>query len=185
MAVQDTVPPVLRASDADRESVIGMLRDGSADGRLSYDTFLRRVDQALQARGLGELADLVRDLPQPAGPGTRRPPAWLAGGRRRLEAWLRQAWRAARRPWLPRLALPRGDRPFVIGRSPDCDLSLPNMTVSWRHAELRSRPDGWVLADLGSTNGTHVNGWAAGRGFVVRAGDRVRFGAAEFRITAG
>lgn len=66
MAVQDTVPPVLRASDADRESVIGMLRDGSADGRLSYDTFLRRVDAALQARGLGELADLVRDLPQPA-----------------------------------------------------------------------------------------------------------------------
>ncbi len=73
MAVQDTVPPVLRASDADRESVIGMLRDGSAEGR----------------------------------------------------------------------------------------------------------------RDLGSTNGTHVNGWAAGSGFTVRPGDRVRFGTAEFRITAG
>jgi hypothetical protein len=185
VALQDTVPPVLRASDADRENVIGILRDGSADGRLSYDTFLRRVDLALQARGLGELTDLVRDLPQPPRPGTRPRLAWLDDGRRRAGAWLRRAWQETRTPWLPRLALPRGDRPFVIGRSPDCDLSLPNMTVSWRHAEMRRVPAGWELSDLGSTNGTHVNGWAAGAGFLVQPGDWVRFGTAKFRITGG
>ena len=50
MAVSDTLPPTLRASDADREQVIRALREGSADGRLSYETFLHRVELALRAR---------------------------------------------------------------------------------------------------------------------------------------
>lgn len=177
MAVQDTVPPVLRASDEDRENVIGMLREGSADGRLSYETFLRRVDLALNARGMGELTNLVRDLPQPSAPRPwrERPADWWDAAAGRLLA----GWQLLR---LPRLTLPRGERPFVIGRSPSSDLALANMTVSWRHAELRCLPTGWVLIDLGSTNGTHVNGWAAGQGFIVQPGDRVRFGTAEFRV---
>jgi len=84
----------------------------------------------------------------------------------------------------PRLALPRGPRTvFTIGRSPDCDLPLGDMTVSWHHAELRHDGQGWVLVDLGSTNGTRVNGWRADCGFTVRPGDRVSFGRAAFRVT--
>jgi len=91
------------------------------------------------------------------------------------------AWPGAR---LPRLVLPRGPRTvFTIGRSPDCDLPLGDITVSWHHAELRRADQTWVLVDLGSKNGTRVNGWRADSGFAVRAGDWVSFGAAAFRLT--
>jgi pSer/pThr/pTyr-binding forkhead associated (FHA) protein len=71
---------------------------------------------------------------------------------------------------------------FTIGRSPGCDLPLGDPTVSWVHAELRQVADAWVLVDLGSKNGTRVNGWSADSGFIVRPGDCVRFGRAEFRL---
>jgi hypothetical protein len=181
VAVQDTVPPALRASDSDREQAIELLRHGSVEGRISHQTFLHRMDAALRARGVEELAGLVRDLPPPARDAEQAGPLerctqWWSGRVARMQ-W---AWR---RPRLEALTLPRGDRAFVIGRSPECDLALVNMTVSWRHAELRPAADGWVLSDLGSRNGTHVNGWQAGAGFTVQAGDLVRFGTAEFRIS--
>jgi pSer/pThr/pTyr-binding forkhead associated (FHA) protein len=79
--------------------------------------------------------------------------------------------------------MPRDEREYLIGRSPASDNELSDMTVSWRHAELRPSAGHWVLADLDSKNGTHVNGWRAGAGFTVRAGDWVRFGRARFRVT--
>jgi hypothetical protein len=169
----------LRASDADRDEVIKALREGSADGRLSHDTFLHRLDLALQARYAGQLASLLNDLR----PARRRPR--LAD--RAAAAWdgftgdLRAAWWTVR---LPRLALPRSGTVFTIGRAARSDLRLTDMTVSWRHAELRRAGDDWVLADLGSTNGTRANGWQVGSGLLVRAGDRVAFGQAEFRLCA-
>jgi hypothetical protein len=180
VAVQDTVPPALRASDADREQAIELLRHGSVEGRISHQTFLHRMDAALRAQGVEELAGLVRDLPPAADEPetTGRLDRWTQRWSERV-ARLQWAWR---RPRLESLTLPRGDRVFVIGRAPECDLALLNMTVSWRHAELRHSADGWVLSDLGSRNGTHVNGWQAGTGFTVQAGDHVRFGTAEFRI---
>ena len=177
MLGEDTLPPAIRASDEDREKAIDQLRHGIVGGRLSNDTFLRRVDIALRAQSMDELAAVLEDLPEPARPSDFlvRTVAWcsdLAGRFRRARATSR----------VQRLALPRGDRVFLIGRCPDCDLSLANMTVSWRHAELRLRGPDWVLVDLDSTNGTHVNGWRAGTGFPVRPGDWVRFGTARFRI---
>ena len=177
MVSQDTVPRGLRASDQDRENVIEQLRDGSVTGRLSHETFLHRLDIALRARRLDELAGLVSDLaPPPGGHGLldRAVGWWSAVGERVQVAW--------QTPRLPVLVLPRGDRAFVIGRSPSCDFTVRNITVSWRHAELRRPGDGWVLTDLGSTNGTRVNGWRAGDGFAVRPGDCVSFGRASFRL---
>jgi len=46
----------------------------------------------------------------------------------------------------------------VIGRSSDCSISLSDPNVSRRHAEVRRIGDGYSLVDLGSTNGTEVNG---------------------------
>ena len=46
---------------------------------------------------------------------------------------------------------------LTIGRSPDCDIFLDDVTVSRRHAELVRRDDGYAIADLGSLNGTYVN----------------------------
>jgi hypothetical protein len=184
VVAEDSVPtvppglPVFRASDADRENALGILRRGSAEGRLSYDTFLHRIELALRARGDAELSELLSDLPSQAEPGT-----WLVRTVRWWSAFtasVRQAWRT---PRLPRLVLPRDERVYLIGRSPEYDFILRDMTVSWRHAELRPSAGHWVLVDLDSKNGTHVNGWRAGPGFTVRAGDWVRFGRARFRIT--
>jgi hypothetical protein len=46
----------------------------------------------------------------------------------------------------------------VIGRSSDCDIVLGDPNVSRRHAEVRRMGRGYSLVDLGSTNGTEVNG---------------------------
>jgi len=160
-----------------------MLRDGSLAGRLSDDTFLRRVDSALRARRVDELSGLLSDLPlvpgEGAGPG-RAARAWSRLTGRLGSVRFGVTWPTAR---LPRLVLPRGPRTvFTIGRSPDCDLPLGHITVSWHHAELRYNGRAWVLVDLGSKNGTRVNGWRADSGFTVRAGDCVSFGAAVFRL---
>jgi hypothetical protein len=53
----------MRAGDSDRNDVIGVLGDAFADGRLDYEEFHHRHDRAASARTLGELRDLVRDLP--------------------------------------------------------------------------------------------------------------------------
>lgn len=47
---------------------------------------------------------------------------------------------------------------LIIGRGQDCDLVLQDTQVSRHHAELRRRGDQWFVVDLGSTNGTLVNG---------------------------
>jgi hypothetical protein len=49
-----------------------------------------------------------------------------------------------------------GDR-MGIGRRPDADVFLDDVTVSRDHALLVHRPDGWHIDDLGSLNGTYVN----------------------------
>ena len=46
----------------------------------------------------------------------------------------------------------------VIGRDPGCDIVIPDRQVSRRHASLRRLADGFELVDLGSKNGTHLNG---------------------------
>jgi hypothetical protein len=45
----------------------------------------------------------------------------------------------------------------LIGRSPDCDVFLDDVTVSRRHAEIVREGDAYVIRDLGSLNGTFVN----------------------------
>ncbi len=50
------------------------------------------------------------------------------------------------------------DRPVItIGRHPDSDVFLNNVTVSRRHAEIRRNDEGYLLVDVGSLNGTYVN----------------------------
>lgn len=47
---------------------------------------------------------------------------------------------------------------ILIGRSPDCDMVVPDRQVSRHHARLRRIPEGFLLEDLASKNGTHLNG---------------------------
>ena len=51
---------------------------------------------------------------------------------------------------------PQGER-TTIGRSPDCDIFLDDVTVSRKHAELVQEDGRFTIRDLGSLNGTYVN----------------------------
>ncbi|MEI2699545.1 MAG: DUF3662 and FHA domain-containing protein [Microthrixaceae bacterium] len=79
------------------------------------------------------------------------------------------------------LLLPTGDRvplgEYVVsvGRASDCTIVLADPNVSRRHAEIRPSGDGFVVVDLGSTNGTKVNDARVGE-HQLREGDEVRFG---------
>jgi pSer/pThr/pTyr-binding forkhead associated (FHA) protein len=66
----------------------------------------------------------------------------------------------------------------VIGRDPDCDIRLASRSVSRRHALVEKTPNGWIVRDLGSANGTRVNGARVTEAPLV-AGAAVMFGEVE------
>lgn len=72
-------------------------------------------------------------------------------------------------------SLIRLERDLRIGRSPDADLTIEHPSVSSLHCELRHDGEDWELLDLGSKNGTHVNGKPRTRRFLC-AGDVVQLG---------
>ena len=73
--------------------------------------------------------------------------------------------------------------PFVVGRQAEASLSIPSPTVSRRHAELGTANDQLILQDLGSTNGTSVNGIRLQGSCTVNNGDLLQFGQVVFRVT--
>jgi pSer/pThr/pTyr-binding forkhead associated (FHA) protein len=71
-----------------------------------------------------------------------------------------------------------GQRGLIVGRDPGCDICIPDGRVSGRHASVTLGPNGISIVDLGSSNGTFLNGTQVTRA-LVRPGDRVRFGSME------
>jgi Protein of unknown function (DUF3662)/FHA domain len=70
----------------------------------------------------------------------------------------------------------------VIGRSRDCDIVLEDANVSRRHAQVLPTEDGWSVGDLGSTNGTVVNGRRIRSAVPLTGGDRIELGTSELRF---
>jgi Inner membrane component of T3SS, cytoplasmic domain/Domain of unknown function (DUF1707) len=216
-----TTPEFLRVSDADRDHAVNELRSEFVDGRLSHETFVYRMQTALDARNRGQLAGLFTDLPprrsrlldrlkaalhgdftgadrpraDPRGNAGRQPiqmsrqvpraavdAAWAAqdlSGHRGPAVPFAGAGRAGAQP-LPLFFPPgRSDR-YTIGRTRECDLCLTDLSVSRLHAELLRDENGWMLNDLGSHNGTRLNGWLVRETVQVRAGDRLEFGSTAF-----
>jgi FHA domain-containing protein/uncharacterized protein DUF1707 len=194
-------PDYLRASDAERDHAIDELRQEFAEGRLSHETFMLRMQSALGARNRAQLAGLFGDLPP------RRAHRFAPLNPAQLIARLRAAFRLRdhdaggaaadgnlRTPVAERRQGPPAGEPaplffppgsgtsFTIGRTHDCDLRIENMSVSRLHAQLNRGEDGWLLNDLGSHNGTRVNGWLVREPVPVRPGDLIQFGSATFII---
>lgn len=76
--------------------------------------------------------------------------------------------------------LPLDDEPVRIGRLPDCAINLSDPQVSRHHAEVRPAREGYEVVDLGSTNGTMVNGVVV-REHELRDGDVILVGATSIR----
>jgi len=216
-------PEYLRASDAERDHAISELRQEFVDGRLSHETFMIRMQDALSARHRGQLTGLFTDLP----PRRARSRELLARLRAAFRWWDRDeradpaaswtrgshgpqvpvglvgpgvipvpgAWPPGFPPPRPSEAAPAPSGPpqplyfppgagtaFTIGRTQDCDLRIADLSVSRLHAQLSRGEDGWLLSDLGSHNGTRVNGWRVKEPVPLRAGDMVQFGSAMFVV---
>jgi hypothetical protein len=73
-----------------------------------------------------------------------------------------------------------GER-MTIGRSRECEILIDDPNVSRRHAEVRKTIEGWMIADLGSTNGVKVNGKRVHEE-VLRPGDKITLGLIELEF---
>ena len=78
--------------------------------------------------------------------------------------------------------LPLRSFPCQVGRHPAAPIKINHPTVSLSHAELRRGPEGLILVDLSSRNGTFVNGKRITQPQIVHGEDLLQFGAAVFRL---
>jgi pSer/pThr/pTyr-binding forkhead associated (FHA) protein len=71
----------------------------------------------------------------------------------------------------------------TIGRGRASDVVLDDPNVSRQHAEIRPRGGSWVITDLGSTNGSQLNGRRLDGSEVLRSGDEIELGASTMTFT--
>ena len=68
------------------------------------------------------------------------------------------------------------DAGVLVGRNPECSLVLTDDYASGRHLRIYPGSDAWYANDLGSTNGTEVNGQRIGTGARLDPGAQIRIG---------
>lgn len=73
-------------------------------------------------------------------------------------------------------SLPLRQSGVLIGRNPECTLVLDDDFASGRHARLSPQHGGWVVEDLGSTNGTHLDGTRLTGAQPVTVGSHLQIG---------
>ncbi len=83
--------------------------------------------------------------------------------------------------WFGKLVVLRGRT--IIGRDEECDLQLDDPELSRRHAQIENSPEGIILRDLGSSNGTFVNGVQV-RDAILAPGDQISFDVHRFVLEA-
>lgn len=111
----------------------------------------------------------------------------LKPGRFHVVGQLRQA---ATGPGMGSLVLPSGKRvnlgndKVTVGRLPECTISVNDSNISRQHAEIRAGQTAYVVVDLGSTNGTLLNGVRIGGEARLSDGDIISFGSTHVRFEA-
>ena len=148
-----------RVTQRIRERAIGRLQRGYVDGSLGTQTFERRIDAALRSATPGVLRHLTSDLiPRSLLQSTKR---WLVPPAEPRSSGLLEALATS--------------TSTVIGRAPSCDFVIGHASISRRHAMLARDGERVIVTDLGSTNGTFVNGRWISQVEVV-PGDRLQLG---------
>lgn len=79
-----------------------------------------------------------------------------------------------------RLVLPAKD--MIVGRDEGCDLRIASSLVSRKHCVLKNSPDGILVTDLESQNGTHVNDVMITAPTLLKEGDMLRIGATVLAV---
>jgi hypothetical protein len=161
-----------------RERLVRRLNAAYAGGLISDQTLVHRLDEVFYRRVV-DPTSLVGDLHLRHGRGAlqERVSRMMTAVVARLGA-LREDKASDRL-----LALDWNDlsSELIIGRSSDCDVYLPDSTVSRHHARLIFRDGCWVLQDLSSTNGSYLNGHRVSR-CQLRPGDRLLLGHAALLV---
>jgi hypothetical protein len=135
------------------------------------------ADQNYQLKGPG-IVELIVDAKQKPGQFRITTAIAVAPSRGRPSAWIVL-------PDNSSVAVIDGD-PLVIGRMPDCDITLADTNVSRRHTEIRMFDGKATVVDLGSLNGTKVNGRGVAAdqfGVPVRDGDVISVGPVTLTFT--
>jgi hypothetical protein len=104
----------IRVSDADRERVTARLRDHYAEGRLSAEEMEERITAALNAKTVGDLRQVMADLPDPEPAGAGGPGGRLGAGAPMAAGWAGPGWAG------PGWGAPgrRGRGPVMVRRGP-------------------------------------------------------------------
>jgi pSer/pThr/pTyr-binding forkhead associated (FHA) protein len=71
---------------------------------------------------------------------------------------------------------------LTLGRSTECDVSIPSDEISRHHAKLQVVPDGVMVEDMGSANGTFVNNQRVHGGTLMKPGDELRLDTVRFML---
>jgi ABC-type multidrug transport system ATPase subunit/pSer/pThr/pTyr-binding forkhead associated (FHA) protein len=151
---------------------------------------LRLSKGGLQIRDLGSTNGTFVDGHQVT------PRVWVSAGQSlclgsfkippaRLSAWLAelQFTPSQVRERLATASVPK-DGAIVLGRAPDCDVVVDAAQVSWHHARIISKQGEWTVLDLGSANGTFVNGTRVRRG-PLQPQDQLYLGSALVNLDEG
>jgi hypothetical protein len=88
------------------------------------------------------------------------------------------------RPEAPEAPIPLGEI-SLLGRAADNTIRIDDPTISQHHARIAFRSGQWILEDLGSRNGTRVNGITVEGPLVITYGDDLQFGEVMLGLRPG